>query len=39
MDGAFTSGFDTTGALLLALEWLLGLPATAVVVSRRVAVR
>ncbi len=39
MDGAFTSSFDEIGALLLALGWLLGLTATAVVVFRRVTVR
>ncbi len=39
MDGAFTSSFDETGALLLALGWLLGLTATAAVVFRRVTVR
>lgn len=39
MDGAFTSSFDETGGLLLALGWLLGLTATAVVVFRRVTVR
>lgn len=39
MDGAFTSDFDETGALLLAIGWLLGLTGIAVVVFRRVTVR
>jgi hypothetical protein len=39
MDGAFTSSFDETGALLLAVGWLLVLTATAVLVFRRVTVR
>lgn len=39
MDGAFTPSFDETGALLLALGWLLALMATAVAVFRRVTVR
>ncbi|MCH9730438.1 MAG: ABC transporter permease [Actinomycetia bacterium] len=39
MDGAFTSSFDETGALLLALGWLAALTATAAVVFRRVTVR
>ncbi|HZJ39467.1 MAG TPA: hypothetical protein VFD20_00760, partial [Demequina sp.] len=38
MDGAFTSTFDETGALLLALGWLLALAVTAVAVFRRVTV-
>ncbi len=36
MDGAFTPTFDETGALVLALIWLVGLAATAVAVFRRV---
>ncbi len=35
MDGAFTPTFDETGALVLALVWLVGLAATAVAVFRR----
>lgn len=38
MDGAFTPTFDETGALLLALGWLLGLAVIAVAVFRRVTV-
>ncbi|MFV1989793.1 MAG: ABC transporter permease [Acidimicrobiales bacterium] len=36
MDGAFTPTFDETGALLLALVWLVGLATVAGVVFRRV---
>jgi hypothetical protein len=39
MDGAFTPTFDETGALVLALAWLVGLTAIAAVVFRRVTVR
>ncbi len=38
MDGAFTPTFDETGALLLALGWLAGLAALAIIVFRRVTV-
>ena len=38
MDGAFTATFDETGALLLALAWLVGLGTAAVVVFRKVTV-
>ena len=38
MDGAFTASFDETGALLLAVGWLLVLGALAVGVFRSVAV-
>lgn len=38
MDGAFTASFDETGALVLALGWLVALLAAAVVVFRRVIV-
>ncbi len=38
MDGAFTPTFDETGALLLALAWLVALTATAAAVFRRVIV-
>lgn len=38
MEGAFTSTFDETGALVLALAWLGGLAAMAALVFRRVTV-
>ncbi|MBF6556285.1 MAG: hypothetical protein IVW52_08940, partial [Acidimicrobiales bacterium] len=37
LDGAFTSGFEQYGYLLLALVWLAGLTAAAVLVFRRQA--
>ncbi len=37
LDGAFTPTFDQTGGLLLALGWLVGITAAAVVVFRRLA--
>lgn len=39
MDGAFTTSFDESGALLLALAWFIGLAAIAALVFRRVTVR
>ena len=39
MDGAFTLTFDETGALLLALGWLVALAVVAAIVFRRVTVR
>jgi len=38
MDGAFTTGFDETGALVLALGWLVALASCATLVFRRVTV-
>jgi hypothetical protein len=38
MDGAFTPSFDETGALILAIVWLVALWAAAVAVFRRVTV-
>lgn len=37
LDGAFTPAFDQTGGLVLALGWLAGITAAAVVVFRRLA--
>ncbi len=39
MDGAFTSTFDETGALVLAMAWLGALGVVATIVFRRVTVR
>jgi hypothetical protein len=37
LDGAFTGGFDETGALLLAIGWLVAITGAAAVVFRRLA--